>query len=93
MPVRSILRARRTHDPFSLQSISAQQALAIDTKQFAQGVRVAPVGFGGRSNQRLDHQHQVSAVILPQPFHEPIVKSADFHDGHELLASGSRLRL
>ena len=54
-------------------------------------VRVAPVGLGGRSPQRLDHQHQVATSIMLQPFHEPVVKSADLHDANELLANSSRL--
>jgi len=91
MPVRLFPRARHKHGPYPLDSISTQQTLAIDPQQFAQVVRVAPVGLGGRSPQRLDHQHHVGAIILLEPFHEPIVKSADLHDGNELLAGGSRL--
>ena len=91
MPVRLLLRAWHKHGPYPLDSISAQQTVAIDPQQLAQGVRVAPVGLGGRSPQRLDHQHPLAAIVLLQPFHQPVVKSADLHDGDKLLAGGSRL--
>ena len=41
MPVRLFLRARHKHSSYPLDSISAEQTLAIDPQQFAQGVRVA----------------------------------------------------
>ena len=49
VPDRLFLRARHKHDPYPLDSISAEQTLAIDPQQFAQGVRITPVGLRGRS--------------------------------------------
>jgi len=49
MPVRLLLRARHKHGSYPLDSISAEQTLAIDPQQFAQGIRVTAVGLGSRS--------------------------------------------
>ena len=54
-------------------------------------MRVAPVGLVRRSSERLDHQHLVTTVILLQPFHQPVVKTADFDDRHIFLVAGRGL--
>ena len=90
-PVRELFFTGQMHGSHPVHAISAQQTLAIDPQQFAQGVRIAPVGLSGRSPQRLNHQHQVTALILLQPFHQPVMESADFHDGYILLVGGRGL--
>ncbi len=74
-----------------MHAITAEQTIAIDPQQFAQGVRIATIGLGGRSPQRLNHQHQLTPCILVQPLHQPVVESADFQDGHILLVAGRDL--
>ena len=91
MPVRLLLRAGQMHGPHPLHAIPAQQTLTIDPQQFAQGIRIAPVGLVGGASQRLDHQHLVTALILLEPFHQPVVKSADLDDRHVLFVGGQGL--
>jgi hypothetical protein len=55
--------------------IPAQQSLAIDPQQFAQGLRIAAVGLDQRPAQRLDQQQLLTAFIARQPSHQTVPRT------------------